>query len=78
MKKQDVIGIAKELQLESSSRLNLVYFHGETMFHFLQEGDELIVQPVDWNDIVPGDIVTYREELKFPTRRVIKVRKINN
>ena len=75
MKKQDVIGIAKELQLENSSRLDLVYFHGATMFHFLQEGDELIVQPVDWNDIVPGDIVTYREKLKFPTRRVIKVQK---
>ena len=75
MKKQDVIGIAKELQLESSGRLDLVYFHGQTMFHFLQEGDELIVQPVDWNDIVPGDVVTHREELKFPTRRVIEVRK---
>ena len=75
MKKQDVIGIAKELQLETSGRLDLVYFHGKTMFHFLQEGDELIVQSVDWNDIVPGDIVTYREELRFPTRRVIEVQK---
>ena len=75
MKKQDVIRIAKELQLESSGRLDLVYFHGETMFPFLQEGDELIVQPVHWNDIAPGDIVTHREELKFPTLRVIKVQK---
>ena len=33
------------------------------------------MQPVDWNDIAPGDIVTHREELKFPTRRVIQVQK---
>ncbi len=75
MTNQDVTRIAKELQLEHSGRLDLVYFHGETMLPFLQEGDELIVQPVDGNDIVPGDIVTYREELKFPTRRVVEVQK---
>jgi signal peptidase I len=50
-----------------------VYFHGETMRPFLGEGDLIIVEPVSWADIEVGDIVTYRFEEKFPTRRVVKI-----
>jgi hypothetical protein len=52
-----------------------VYFHGETMRPLLGEGDRIIVQPVEWNEIRPGDIVTYRFEDKFPTRRVIDIQR---
>jgi signal peptidase I len=64
--------LAKELQLTHSMRIGTVTFHGESMFPFLKEGDELIVEPSDWNEIRPGDIVTYRDSDKFPTYRVLK------
>lgn len=63
---------AKELQVEYSSESRPLYFHGESMRPFLQEGDEVIVAPVSWGEIRPGDIVTYRYDDKFPTRRVVK------
>lgn len=50
-----------------------VYFHGETMRPFMGEGDLVEVEPVAWNDIRRGDIITYRFEDKFPTRRVIRI-----
>jgi hypothetical protein len=49
------------------------YFHGLTMPPFLREGDRVTVEPVDWRDLRPGDIITYRFEDKYPTRRVIRV-----
>ncbi|MGE0448788.1 MAG: hypothetical protein AB7Q29_04320 [Vicinamibacterales bacterium] len=50
-----------------------VYFHGETMRPFMGEGDLVIVEPVDWEEIAVGDIITYRFEDKFPTRRVVRI-----
>jgi signal peptidase I len=50
-----------------------VYFHGETMRPFMGEGDLVIVEPVDWEAIRVGDIITYRFEDKFPTRRVVSI-----
>lgn len=64
---------AREIQLLDSAQLGPVYFHGETMRPFLGEGDLLIVEPVRWDDIRPGDIVTYRNQHKYPTRRVISI-----
>jgi hypothetical protein len=64
--------IAKELQLRVSSKQRTLYFHGESMRPFLVEGDEVVVEPVEWNDIHPGDIITYRHLDRFPTRRVMK------
>lgn len=62
--------IGKALQLELSSEEHALYFHGLSMLPFLQEGDLVIVRPVAWADIKRGDIVTYRNEDEFPTRRV--------
>src|ERR1700730_13830847 len=64
--------IAKELQLEVSSRQRTLYFHGESMRPFLVEGDEVVVEPVDWGSIRPGDVITYRHSDLFPTRRVMR------
>lgn len=64
--------IAKELQLAISSPQRTLYFHGESMRPLLIEGDEVVVEPVDWNRIRPGDIITYRYLDRFPTRRVIR------
>jgi len=63
--------IAKELQLEGCCEGRPVLFHGESMRPFLQEGDEVVVREVAWDSIRVGDMITYRAEDKFPTRRVI-------
>jgi hypothetical protein len=39
----------------------------------LQEGDEVETESVSWQTIRAGDVVTYRFEDKFPTRRVIVI-----
>jgi signal peptidase I len=64
--------VAKELQLELSSEARTLYFHGESMRPFLVEGDAVVVEPVAWDEIRIGDVVTYRVEEKFPTRRVVR------
>jgi len=66
--------IAKELQLALSSNGRTVRFHGESMRPFLREGDRVVVEPVEWETIRVGDVVTYRFEDKFPTRRVVGIR----
>ena len=71
MPRQDVRLIAKELQLSLSSESRALYFHGTSMHPFLVEGDEVVVVPVSWRDIHIGDVVTYRFDDKFPTRRVV-------
>ncbi len=65
--------IGKELQVELSSTENSLYFHGTSMSPFLQEGDLVIVRSVAWKDLRLGDIVTYRHEEKFPTRRIVRI-----
>jgi len=64
--------VAKELQLTRSSRQQSLYFHGESMRPFLVEGDEVVVEPVDWDAIRIGDVITYRHLDRFPTRRVMR------
>ena len=71
MQIDDVRLIAKELQLSFSSQTRALYFHGMSMHPFLVEGDEMVVVPVSCHDIHVGDVVTYRFEDKFPTRRVV-------
>jgi hypothetical protein len=39
---------------------------------FLVEGDEVVVEPVSWDDIRIGDVITYRHLDRFPTRRVMR------
>lgn len=63
----------QELRLRHSAAIGPVYFHGETMRPFLGEGDHVVVEPVEWSSIVPGDVITYRFNDKFPTRRVVEV-----
>lgn len=62
------------MQLEHSRRLAPVLFHGHSMRPFLEDGDELAAEPVGWEAIRVGDIVTYRQADKFPTRRVVEKR----
>lgn len=64
--------IAKELQLQRSSRERTLHFHGESMRPFMVEGDEVVVHPVAWDDIRLGDVITYRFLDRFPTRRVMR------
>ncbi|MCC7009821.1 MAG: hypothetical protein IT184_13525 [Acidobacteria bacterium] len=61
-----------ELQLAHANR-HLAYFHGLTMLPVLREGDEVRLEPVAWRDVRVGDVVTYRFEDKFPTRRVVAI-----
>ena len=63
--------IARELQVELSSEDRTLYFHGESMRPFLAEGDEIVVRPVGFANIRLGDVVTYRYNDKFPTRRLV-------
>lgn len=65
--------VAKELRLTLSSPTRTVRFHGESMRPFLGEGDRVVVEPVAWEAIRVGDIITYRFEEKFPTRRVVAI-----
>ena len=66
--------IAMELQLQLSSESRSVMFHGESMRPFLCEGDRVVVEPVAWEAIRRGDVITYRFDDKLPTRRVVRVR----
>ena len=63
--------IAKELQVAVSGRDRTLYFHGESMRPLLDEGDEVVVEPVEWEALHLGDIVTYRHLDRFPTRRIV-------
>ena len=63
--------VARELQVELSSQERTLYFHGESMRPFLGEGDEVVVRPVAFENIRLGDVVTYRYNDKFPTRRLM-------
>jgi hypothetical protein len=71
MKDEDARHVAQELQLLRSRQMH-VQFHGESMRPLLQDGDRILVEPVDWADIRPGDLITYRSDDKFPTRRVVR------
>lgn len=62
----------RELQLADSTR-RPVYFHGRTMMPLLYEGDEVETTPLSGDEVRVGDVVTYRYEDKFPTRRVMVV-----
>jgi hypothetical protein len=48
------------------------YFHGLTMQPHLVEGDLVQTEPVTAAEVRLGDVVTYRFEDKFPTRRVVR------
>lgn len=62
---------AQELQLLASARMSPVLFHGKSMLPLFRDGDELTAVPAVWEDIQPGDIITYRLDDRFPTCRVM-------
>jgi MoaA/NifB/PqqE/SkfB family radical SAM enzyme len=62
---------AQELQLRESANGATVLFHGNSMNPFLQDGDELRVEPVTYDEIAVGDIITFRLRDHFPTLRVL-------
>lgn len=64
---------ALELRLEAASADRPVPFHGLTMLPLLQEGDEVVLEPVNPEELRVGDIVTYRHGERFPTRRIVAV-----
>ena len=61
-----------EVQLAHSAR-QFAYFHGLTMLPLLREGDHVETASVLAEDVRVGDVITYRFEDKFPTRRVIAI-----
>jgi hypothetical protein len=65
--------IARELALVQSGKIGPHVFHGATMLPFLVDGDEVAIEPVTFDQIQPGDVVTYRDQQYFPTRRVIRI-----
>lgn len=74
MKHEHVQQAAQELQLLHSSGEGVV-FHGWSMIPTLVEGDQVILESVAFQEIRPGDIVTYRYRDKLPTRRVVSCRR---
>jgi hypothetical protein len=70
MNRDDARRAARELQLLSGGTMD-VMFHGLSMDPLLFEGDSVIVQPVDIGDVRIGDVLTYRNDDKYPTRRVV-------
>jgi hypothetical protein len=72
--RQDAARVAAmELQLKRS-QVEPAYFHGYLMLPLLREGDEVEVEPIAGDDARVGDVVTYRDTDKFPTRRVMEIR----
>lgn len=71
MEQASALRRAQELQLLASTRMAPVLFHGMSMLPFIQDEDELWAEPVSWQDIQPGDIITYRLGDQFPTCRVL-------
>lgn len=70
MNQSEALRAAQELQLLSGESMD-VMFHGLSMDPLLFEGDCVIVEPVAISDVRIGDVVTYRHEDKYPTRRVV-------
>jgi MoaA/NifB/PqqE/SkfB family radical SAM enzyme len=64
--------VAREMQLRESADGTTVLFHGNSMLPFLEDGDELRVEPVAWDEIAVGDIITFRLLDHFPTLRVTR------
>ncbi len=62
--------VAHELRLSRAAGPP-AYFHGLTMQPHLVEGDLVVTEPVAAADVRLGDVITYRFEDKFPTRRVV-------
>lgn len=50
-------------------------FHGKSMWPFLDEGDDVVVEPVAWEAIRSGDVITCRLDDRFPTYRVVRRRR---
>ena len=65
-------GCAEELQLLHGDRMP-VMFHGLSMDPLLFEGDLVVVEPVSFDDVQVGDVVTYRHLDRYPTRRVVGI-----
>lgn len=62
--------VAHELRL-SNPDAPPAYFHGLTMRPHLVEGDLVITEPIEAADVRRGDVITYRCDDRFPTRRVM-------
>ena len=67
---------ALDISLRASTTHSPVYFHGKTMLPFLREADLAVVEPVRFEDIRVGDILTYRFDDKYPTRRLARVDRV--
>jgi len=61
-----------ELQL-GRTPIEPAYFHGYLMLPLLREGDEVVVEAVPPGALRVGDVVTYRDADKFPTRRIMAI-----
>lgn len=69
---QSIRALAKEIQLEHSATLGPVEYHSHMMHPFIHDKDLLVIEPVTFEQVRPGDIVSYRDKEKFPTWRVLR------
>ncbi|MEM1399558.1 MAG: S24 family peptidase [Pseudomonadota bacterium] len=74
MKREPAWVAAHELRIAKGS-LSDAYFHGKSMEPILREGDIVSLEPVTFAEVRVGDVVTYRDDDRFPTRRVVSRRR---
>ncbi|NKB78052.1 MAG: hypothetical protein GKR96_13710 [Gammaproteobacteria bacterium] len=70
MNAADALAAARELQLLHAPTTS-VMFHGFSMEPLLKEGDQIVLEKIDFKNIRIGDIITYLYRDKYPTRRVV-------
>jgi len=49
-----------------------VEYHSHMMHPFIRDQDLLVIEPATFEQVRPGDIVSYRDKEKFPTWRVLR------
>jgi hypothetical protein len=48
------------------------YFHGNSMLPVFREADYLMLKQIGWENLRVGNVVVFRDELRYPTRRIVK------
>jgi MoaA/NifB/PqqE/SkfB family radical SAM enzyme len=64
--------LARATPLRNASTADTVVCHGDGMSPFLRDGDVLRVEPVNYDEIVVGDLITFRVTEHCPTLRVLR------
>jgi hypothetical protein len=73
MDKDQIKQKAHDLFLVDGGKEQGHYFHGRSMLPLFREGDRLLVRSLNWNALRVGDVIIFRQDLKYPTRRVVRL-----